>query len=46
MKVRYYHQILSFESENEELLKEIGEKFDRELKKGRFQNDFGKFEVD
>ncbi|TKT88898.1 hypothetical protein [Dyadobacter frigoris] len=40
------NQTLSLESENKELLKEIGEKFDHELRKGRFQNDFGKFEVD
>lgn len=40
------NQTLSLESDNKELLKDIGEKFNQELKKGRFQNNFGKFEVD
>ena len=40
------NQTLSLESDHKEILKEVSEKFDQELRKGRFQKDFGKFEVD
>lgn len=40
------NQTLSLVSENKELLKDIGAKFDQALRLGRFQNDFERFEVD
>ena len=36
----------TLESENKELIKEIGERFEIELKKGKFQKDFSRFNFD
>lgn len=47
--IHYYnsaHKSATLESENKELIKEIGERFEIELKKGKFQKDFSRFNFD